>query len=211
MLIDKNGNFVLKNIISYPDEDYESLKDEALECKRCHLNQNCTQVVMGEGAIEKNIMFVGEGPGATEDRQGRPFVGRAGQLLDRILSAINVDRKNIYISNIVKCRPPDNRQPTKEEARACSPILKAEFDLINPKVIVPMGATALKYLIDEDASITETRGQWIKRGDRFFLPTYHPAYLLRNKNMKKYVWRDFQVIKKAIERIQELKVEEKLN
>lgn len=204
MLLDREGNFNLDNNIDYPSDNYNLLKEKVLTCKRCHLRENCTQVVMGEGGIDKKIMFIGEAPGATEDKQGRPFVGRAGQLLKKIFSAIDIQRKDVYISNIVKCRPPGNRKPTISEAKTCSSILKAEFALINPKVIVPMGATAFNHLLDSQNSITDSRGKWFQRGNYFFLPTFHPAYLLRNSNMKKYVWRDFQLIKKAIERIEEL-------
>ena len=204
MLINKNGAFKY-NHKNYPDNNYQTLRQKVLQCSRCTLRNNCTQVVMGEGNVNNNIMFVGEAPGANEDKKGRPFVGRAGKLLNKILKAVNIKRKEVYISNIVKCRPPNNRKPTTSEAKACSPILQAEFSIIKPKVIVPLGATALKHLLDSNASITESRGQWFQRGEYYFLPTFHPAYLLRNKNMKKYVWKDFKLIKKAIKRIEELK------
>ena len=204
MLIDKNGNFNIKNEYNYTQKKYHSLKEKVLKCNRCQLREKCSQVVMGEGAVNNKIMFIGEAPGATEDKRGRPFVGRAGQLLNKILDAINIKRKDVYISNIVKCRPPGNRKPTISEAKTCSSILKAEFEIVKPKVIVPMGATAFKHLLNTDSSITESRGQWFQRGDFYFLPTFHPAYLLRNKNMKKYVWRDFKLIKKSVERIEEL-------
>ncbi len=205
MLLDKNGNIQLNNLIQYPDNDYQLLREKAIKCTRCQLHETCQQVVMGKGTINNRIMFVGEGPGAQEDKKGIPFVGRAGRLLDKILEAVEITRDDIYITNIVKCRPPGNRAPTIKEARACSPILQAEIKLINPKVIVPLGSTALKYLIDQKMSITKMRGKWIKRGNIFILPTFHPAYLLRNSNMKKVVWRDFKLIKKSLLRIEELK------
>ncbi len=204
MLLTKNGEIKYKNLISFSDNDYHSLKNEALNCKNCHLREKCTQVVMGKGSIENRIMFIGEGPGAEEDKKGIPFVGRAGRLLDKLLEAIKIKREDIYITNIVKCRPPGNRVPTINEAKACAPILQAEIKLINPKVIVPLGSTALKYLVDDNMSITRMRGNWIKRGKIFILPTFHPAYLLRNSNMKKYVIHDFKLIKKAQLRIKEL-------
>ncbi|MFW6281416.1 MAG: uracil-DNA glycosylase [bacterium] len=207
MLVNENGQFAINNIIEYPDNNYNDLKEKAVQCERCQLRDNCSQVVMGEGAVNKKIMFIGEAPGATEDKKGRPFVGRAGNLLDKIFSAVNIKREDVYITNVVKCRPPENRKPTITEAKACSPILQSEFKLIEPLVIVPMGATAFKHLLDEDTSITESRGKWFQRGPYYFLPTFHPAYLLRNKNMKKYTWRDFKLIKKAIERINEIKKE----
>lgn len=209
MLIDPEGNFAYNNLKNYPDNEYNLLKERAVKCNRCHLREKCTQVVMGEGNINNKIMLIGEGPGASEDQKGRPFVGRAGKLLNKILNTVNIKREDVYISNIVKCRPPGNRKPTNSEAKACAPILEAEFKLIKPKVIVPLGATALKQLINK-GSITESRGKWFKRGNYYFLPTFHPAYLLRNKNMKKYVWRDFKLIKKALERIEELKKNEKI-
>ncbi len=205
MFFDINGNITVNNIIQYPDKNYDELKNKALNCKRCHLREKCNQVVMGEGSTENHIMLIGEGPGADEDRIGTPFVGRAGQLLDKILKAVGIDRDDIYISNIVKCRPPGNRKPTENEVLACAPILISEIKLIDPKVIVPLGSTALKTLINKNASITRMRGEWIQRGKYFFLPTFHPAYLLRNSNMKEHVWYDFKKIKKALERIKELK------
>ncbi|MFW6269720.1 MAG: uracil-DNA glycosylase [Bacillota bacterium] len=204
MFFDKNGNITIQQLIEYPDQSYDRLKEEALKCERCHLREKCTQVVMGEGSLENKIMFIGEGPGADEDRLGRPFVGRAGKLLDKMFDAINISREEIYISNIVKCRPPNNRVPSISEAEACMPILKAEIKLVDPKVIVPLGSTSLKYLVDREAAITRDRGKWIQRGKYYFLPTFHPAYLLRNPGAKKQAWHDFQVIKKAIDRIKEL-------
>ncbi|RCW51488.1 MULTISPECIES: uracil-DNA glycosylase [unclassified Halanaerobium] len=205
MLFDKEGNFNIVQLFSYPDNDYNKLKNEALKCSRCLLRKKCNGVVMGEGSLTGKIMLIGEGPGANEDRLGRPFVGRAGKLMNEILEAVNLKREDIYITNIVKCRPPGNRVPTKEEFESCVSILMAEINLIEPKVIVPLGSTALKFLIDPDASITKLRGKWIQRGEYFILPTFHPAYLLRNKKMKKYSWHDFKIIKKSADRIKELK------
>ncbi len=204
MLFNESGEIKQASLESYPADSYQELKEEARQCERCHLRQGCRQVVMGEGDTGRRIMFVGEGPGADEDRQGRPFVGRAGRLLDKILSAVNIKREKVYISNIVKCRPPDNRTPTRDEMKACSPILSAEINLIEPKVIVPLGSTPLKFLVDDNLSITESRGNWFNKGELYFLPTFHPAYLLRNSNMKKFVWQDFKLIKKSLDRIDEI-------
>ncbi len=208
-MFNEQGKVKQVSMINYPDDNYEELKMKAQKCERCHLRAKCRQVVMGEGNTRRKIMFIGEGPGGDEDRQGRPFVGRAGQLLNKIFSAVNIKRENIYISNIVKCRPPDNRVPTWDEMDACAPILAAEIKIIEPKVIVPLGSTALKYLVDDNLAITRARGQWYNKGKLYFLPTFHPAYLLRNSNMKKYAWRDFKLIKKAIKRIDALKSSEK--
>lgn len=210
MLFDKNGNFKIKQLFSYPNENYQNLKTEALKCSRCQLRQDANRVVMGEGNINNKIMLIGEGPGANEDRLGRPFVGRAGKLIDKIFAAVNLKREDLYITNIIKCRPPGNRVPHQNEFEACVSILMAEIKLIQPKVIVTLGSTATKYLIDPEDSITNIRGKWFQRGDIFFLPTFHPAYLLRNENMKKYSWYDFKLIKKASDRIKELSSRGKL-
>lgn len=203
MIFNQNGK-INESLFKYPTDDYEVFKDKALQCERCHLRDTCTQVVMGEGSIDNKIMFIGEGPGANEDKKGRPFVGRAGNLLNKILKSVNIKRKDIYITNIVKCRPPENRNPSSEEMEACSPILKTEIKYIKPKVIVPLGSVALKYLVGPDKKITKDRGKWFNKGDIYFLPTFHPAYLLRNASMKKAVWKDFKLIKKSIERIEEI-------
>lgn len=204
MLFDQQGNFQIQQLFSYPSDDYQKLKEEALKCHRCQLREGANGVVMGEGNIDNKIMLIGEGPGANEDRLGRPFVGRAGKLMDKILDAVNLKREDLYITNVIKCRPPGNRVPNQNEFEACVSILRAEIELIEPKVIVTLGSTATKYLIDPEESITNVRGKWFKRGDIFFLPTFHPAYLLRNENMKKYSWHDFKLIKKAADRIKEL-------
>lgn len=204
MLFDQQGNFSMQKLFSYPNNDYQKLKNEALKCSRCQLRENCRGVVMGEGNINNKIMLIGEGPGATEDRLGRPFVGKAGKLMNKILESVDLKREDLYFSNIVKCRPPNNRAPHQNEFKACAAILKAEIELIKPKVIVSLGSTATKYLINPPDSITNVRGNWFQRGQIFFLPTFHPAYLLRNEKMKKYSWYDFKLIKKATVRIKEL-------
>lgn len=204
MLFDQDGNFKIQQLFSYPSDNYQNLKEKALKCTRCQLHENANGVVMGEGNLNNKIMLIGEGPGANEDRLGRPFVGRAGKLMDKILESVNLKREDIYITNVIKCRPPGNRVPHQNEFEACVSILMAEIKLIKPKVIVTMGSTATKYLIDPEKSITNVRGKWFKRGDIFVLPTFHPAYLLRNEKMKKYSWYDFKLIKKAANRIKEL-------
>lgn len=204
MLFDKQGKITIQQLFSYPNDDYQKLKKEALKCHRCQLRQGANGVVMGEGNINNQIMLIGEGPGANEDRLGRPFVGRAGKLMDKILDSVNLKREELYITNVIKCRPPGNRVPHQNEFEACVSILRAEIELVNPKVIVTLGSTATNYLIDPEESITNVRGKWFKRGDIYFLPTFHPAYLLRNEKMKKYSWHDFKLIKKAADRIKEL-------
>ncbi|SFL12234.1 uracil-DNA glycosylase [Halanaerobium salsuginis] len=204
MLFDQEGNFKIQQLFAYPEDNYQALKEKALQCERCQLRSGCNGVVMGEGNVNNRLMLIGEGPGANEDRLGRPFVGKAGQLLDKILEAVKLKREDLYITNVVKCRPPNNRAPHQNEFEACVSILMAEIRLIQPKVIVTLGSTATKFLIDPPESITKARGNWYQRGEIFFLPTFHPAYLLRNNNMKKYSWYDFQLIKKAAVRIKEL-------
>ena len=204
MLFDQQGNFKIQQLFSYPSDNYQKLREKALKCSRCQLREGCNGVVMGEGNIKNKIMLIGEGPGANEDRLGRPFVGRAGKLMDKILKAVNLEREELYITNVIKCRPPGNRVPHQNEFEACVSILRAEIELIQPKVIVTLGSTATKYLINPEESITKVRGKWFQRGDIFFLPTFHPAYLLRNENMKKYSWYDFKLIKKAADRIKEI-------
>ena len=210
MLFDKEGNFRIQQLFSYPSNNYQKLKKEALKCSRCQLRENANGVVMGEGSTDNKIMLIGEGPGATEDRQGKPFVGRAGRLMDKIFDAVGLKREELYITNVVKCRPPDNRVPHQNEFESCVSILIAEIELIQPKVIVTLGSTATEYLFDPPDSITNIRGNWFQRGDIYFLPTFHPAYLLRNENMKKYSWYDFKLIKKAADRIKELSSSGKL-
>ncbi len=140
-------------------------------------------------------MLIGEGPGQEEDEQGLPFVGKSGHLLDKILEACGFSRKdNVYIANIVKCRPPQNRDPKPEEREACLPYLKQQIDLIQPHIIILLGATALKGLIDEELRITKIRGQWIEWEGIQIMPTYHPSALLRNQNLKKDAWEDFKKV-----------------
>lgn len=139
-------------------------------------------------------MLVGEGPGAEEDRLGRPFVGRAGQLLDRILAAAKIKREDVYITNVVKCRPPSNRLPFQPEVDTCYPYLKAQIELINPEIILCLGALATRTLYDKSAAITRVRGQWKEKDDRRILATFHPAALLRDPSKKKPAWEDFKMI-----------------
>ncbi|MDD2421991.1 MAG: uracil-DNA glycosylase [Heliobacteriaceae bacterium] len=162
------------------------------ECVLCGLRNGCRQVVFGEGDPASGIMFVGEGPGAQEDRLGRPFVGAAGQLLDRILAAAHLPRLQVYITNIVKCRPPGNRLPLPLEVKACRCHLDRQLQIINPQIIVCLGALATKSLVDAEAQISRVRGIWFQRDGRLIMPTYHPAALLRDPAKKRPVWEDIQ-------------------
>lgn len=176
-------------------ESMEQLRESVLQCKDCALRAGCRQVVFGEGSSEARILLIGEGPGEAEDRLGRPFVGRAGQLLDKILEACGFDRfKHVFIANIVKCRPPKNRAPLPEERARCLVHLYAQIRLLQPEIIVLLGATALQGLIDPLAKITKARGNWLQWNGIWVMPTYHPAALLRNPGLKQPVWEDFKQI-----------------
>ncbi|AZR74814.1 uracil-DNA glycosylase [Anoxybacter fermentans] len=188
----------------FPDKEakLEEFRKEYLSCSRCHLRAGCTQVVFGEGNPHTKLMFVGEGPGGDEDIQGRPFVGKAGQLLDKILEAAEIPRKKVYISNVVKCRPPYNRKPTPEEMKKCLTILAGEILIIRPKIIVLLGSTALQGTIDPKGSITRMRGKWFEKAGIKFLPTYHPGALLRDERKKRDVWEDFKKIREVYRAIE---------
>lgn len=178
---------------------FESLKYEISQCKDCDLCKTRTHVVPGEGNLDSKILFVGEGPGGEEDKTGRPFVGPAGQLLDKMISAIGLKRSEVFIANVVKCRPPGNRIPEEEEAQACLPFLRKQFMIIRPKIIVCLGATAAKHLIDSGIRITKDRGTWYEKKGCKFIVTYHPSAVLRDESKKKDAWEDFKSIKKEWE------------
>ena len=176
---------------------WEQIEQMIQNCKRCGLCQQRHSIVLGEGNRQAEVMLIGEGPGADEDAQGRPFVGKAGQLLDKMFSAIDMRREDLYITNVVKCRPPGNRTPLDEEAQACLPILRMQYRLIRPKIVVCLGATATRHVYDPEARITRVRGQWLEKNGTLFLPTYHPAALLRDESKKKDVWQDLQSIQRT--------------
>jgi DNA polymerase len=173
---------------------WESVEKQIENCRRCVLCAQRHSIVLGEGNRNADIMLVGEGPGADEDAQGRPFVGKAGQLLDKIFLSIDMKREDLYITNVVKCRPPGNRTPSDEEAQACLPILRMQYSLIKPRIVVCLGATATRHVYDSEARITRVRGQWMDKGGTLFIPTYHPAALLRDETKKKDVWEDLKSI-----------------
>lgn len=181
----------------------DELKKFCNKCKKCRLHENRTRVVFGEGNENADIMFVGEGPGYNEDIQGRPFVGRAGQLLDKMIEAINLHRNNVYIANIVKCRPPENRNPLEDECSACIEYLRWQVKLIKPKIIVCLGSISANNLIHSNFIISKERGKFIKKGNIYFMPTYHPSYLLRNESAKKESWADFKNIKSKLDEIRD--------
>jgi uracil-DNA glycosylase family 4 len=169
-------------------------REDLGECTRCKLHTTRHKIVFGDGNPKAELVFVGEGPGADEDAQGLPFVGRAGKLLTQMIEAMGLQRKDVYICNVVKCRPPENRQPEEDEVKACSPFLMRQIDVIAPKVIVCLGATAAKTLLQTNRGISQFRGEWLEFRGRKLLATYHPAYLLRNPPAKSEVWRDLQKV-----------------
>src|SRR6266404_9311139 len=164
------------------------------ECTRCKLHSTRHKIVFGDGNPKAELVFVGEGPGADEDAQGLPFVGRAGKLLTQMIEAMGLQRKDVYICNVVKCRPPENRQPEEDEVSTCSPFLFRQIDVIAPKVIVCLGAVAAKTLLQTNRGISQFRGEWLEFRGRKLLATYHPAYLLRNPPAKSEVWKDLQKV-----------------
>lgn len=180
---------------------WPTLTDQIYGCKACGLCATRTNAVPGEGNLHARLMLIGEGPGAQEDLTGRPFVGAAGQLLDRMLHAIGLERGQVYIANVVKCRPPQNRAPTAEEMAACLPYLRQQVALIRPQVIVLLGATPAKAILGEETRITRDRGKWVLRKGVFFMPTFHPAALLRDESKKRPVWEDLKAVRKKLEEL----------
>ena len=182
--------------------DWESLRDTALHCTACKLCQGRNHVVFGVGNPKAEIMFIGEGPGQHEDEQGEPFVGRSGQLLDKYLFAIDLDRtKNCYIANIVKCRPPQNRDPQPAESEACMPWLREQFRLLKPKIVVCLGRIAAQRMIRKDFSVTKEHGQLYEKGGILFMGTFHPAALLRSPQNKPAAFADFTALRDNIETV----------
>lgn len=180
----------------------DELYREIGSCTRCRLHLNRTNTVPGEGNLRSKLMFIGEAPGADEDRLGRPFVGKAGQLLDKALAALDFHRdKNFYICNICKCRPESNRTPEDDEAEACLPFLRNQVAVIRPKIIVCLGATAAKHVIDKRARITAIRGTWLERKGFYIIATFHPAALLRDESKKRLFWEDLGKVKERYDEI----------
>ena len=174
------------------------IQEEIGECTRCALHKGRNKLVFGDGSPNARLLFVGEGPGADEDAQGVPFVGKAGQLLNNMISAMGIKREDVYIANVVKCRPPSNRTPEKDECDTCSPFLMRQIDIIKPKVIVALGAVAAKNLLAVNDSMANLRGRWYDFRNSKLLVTYHPAYLLRDPRQKKEAWKDLQMAMKYL-------------
>lgn len=177
-----------------------AVRRELGECARCKLAGGRTHLVFGVGNPSAELVFVGEGPGADEDRQGEPFVGRAGQLLTRMIEAMGYRREEVYIANVVKCRPPENRTPEPDEMASCEPFLRAQLDAIRPKVIVALGKTAVQALLRETTPISRLRGRWFEYQGIRLMPTFHPAYLLRSPDEKRKAWEDLQLVMRELGR-----------
>ena len=199
----KNGNHDPKDKLKHLD----ILKRKINSIKNCELKKNATNLVFSDGNPYAKIMIVGEGPGANEDKEGKPFVGRAGKLLDKMLLAIKLDRKNVYISNVVNFRPPMNRKPTEDEIKRYLPFLEKHIELISPKILLLLGGTALNALIGNEEVISKARGKWTNKklggSNILTIASFHPAFLMRQPDQKKYAWKDLKMIKK---KISELKI-----
>jgi DNA polymerase len=174
--------------------DLHELARVAHDCEKCRLSKTRTNVVFGVGSPTADLMFIGEAPGRDEDLKGEPFVGRAGQLLTDIIKAMQLSREQVYIANVIKCRPPENRNPEPDELDACRPYIRQQVQAIQPKVIVTLGRFGLQSLTEKAYAISSVRGQWLEYEGIKVMPTYHPAYLLRNPAAKKEVWNDMKKV-----------------
>lgn len=175
--------------------EWDQLNSACKDCQSCELGRTRTNIVIGRGNVNAPVLFIGEGPGEQEDLQGMPFVGAAGKLLDTLLEALMFKPDDYYIANVVKCRPPNNRVPSDEEAEKCLPFLRKQVSLIRPKILVCLGSTAAKYIISKDIRITQIRGQWIERKGFWMMPTFHPAALLRDQSKKTLLFTDIREVK----------------
>lgn len=184
-------------------ERFEELEQSIANCKKCRLCENRKNIVFGQGNKHADIMFVGEGPGADEDTEGIPFVGKAGKLMNMAFEGIGINREDVYITNIVKCRPPNNRVPEQDEAQMCINYLRNQVILIKPKIIVLLGNTAMKHILGGETSITQARGKWVQKKGIFYMPTWHPAALLRDENKKVEFWNDIKLVKEFFQELSE--------
>ena len=180
--------------VPFKASNFEDFRAEVLSCQKCALSKGRTQVVFGVGSLKAELMFIGEAPGFDEDRLGEPFVGKAGQLLTKMIEAMGLKRQEVYIANIVKCRPPGNRTPMPEEMAQCYPYLQRQIEVIRPKVICGLGNVAVQTLLNTEQTISKLRGMFYDFQGIKLMPTFHPAYLLRNPEFKREVWRDLQMV-----------------
>lgn len=181
--------------------DWQNFVQKCQSCRVCALSETRTNVVVSRGAPAAPLVLIGEGPGAEEDAQALPFVGRSGKLLSYLLQAQGLSEADYHICNIVKCRPPDNRKPSKQEAASCRPLLDEQLALVKPKIAVLLGATAFNYFCENEDPITKARGRFIEKDGMLVLPTFHPAYILRNNNMKIHLWNDIERVRKKMEEL----------
>ncbi|HHV18355.1 MAG TPA: uracil-DNA glycosylase [Thermoanaerobacterales bacterium] len=213
-ILDSNAHAILESIKTDNVESekkraylYSKIKEHLNSCQKCPLYaaESHTQKVAGEGALNSPLVLIGEGPGFDEDKMGRPFVGRAGQILTTILNKLEIRREKVYITNVIKCRPPQNRTPMQKEIRACSHNLELELSFITPKVIIALGAVPLNYF-KSGSSIIRERGRWINSGEYWIMPTFHPAYILRQqgKALNRVKWAIWQDFNKAVEKAKEM-------
>ena len=179
-------------------QQLETLRENIGDCHRCKLWEGRTNIVFGTGSPDAALMFIGEGPGQEEDRQGKPFVGRAGDLLTKMIAAMGLTRDNVYIANVIKCRPPGNRNPEEDGIAACKPFLNEQIDILRPKVICALGTFAAQTLLDTKTRISDLREKIHERGGYKIVATFHPAYLLRNPNEKRRAWEDLQIVMKEL-------------
>ena len=184
-------------------DNWEELEKSITNCRKCKLCENRTNIVFGVGNKNADVMFIGEGPGADEDIKGEPFVGKAGKLMDEAFKGLGIDRNEVYIANIVKCRPPSNRDPEEDEEEACLDYLRNQVILVKPKIIVLLGRIALQNILGKEYQITRIRGQWLEKKSIKYMPTWHPAALLRDENKKIEFWQD---LKKVVEEIESNKL-----
>ncbi len=182
-------------------DNWEELENSIARCRRCKLCSNRTNIVFGDGNKQAKLMFIGEGPGADEDLQAIPFVGKAGKLMNMAFDGIGIVRSSVYIANIVKCRPPSNRNPEEDEAIACLNYLRNQVMLVKPKIIVLLGSVALKNILGKEYGITASRGKWVEQKGIMYMPTWHPAALLRDENKKIEFWKDLKMVKGRLEEI----------
>jgi DNA polymerase len=175
-------------------DNFEELEESIKGCEKCKLCKNRTNIVFGAGNKSADVMFIGEGPGADEDEQGIPFVGRAGKLMNEAFRGIGIDRNGVYIANVVKCRPPMNRNPESDEVESCLNYLRNQVVLVNPKIVVLLGNVALKAILGNEYSITSSRGKWVEKKKIKYMPTFHPAALLRDESKKMDFWKDLKLV-----------------
>jgi uracil-DNA glycosylase family 4 len=199
-LFETKGAELLSNLSLHAPsaETLEEIRRELGDCRRCKLHRTRHTLVFGEGNEKAKLMFVGEGPGYDEDVQGRPFVGKAGQLLTKIIQSIHLQREEVYITNIIKCRPPQNRNPEPDEIECCNPFLLKQINAIQPQILCALGTFAAQTLLKTDTKISALRGRFYELKGIKVIPTYHPAYLLRNPERKREVWEDMKMISEKL-------------